>query len=65
MGVIIVIVIAIFGIPFLIGFLNDSKDITIQCDGCGRYCGVPRDTYKKKEHEAGLVKYYCGRCRGI
>jgi len=64
LGVIILIVIIVLVVRAFMsanGMSFDNKEI--RCDGCGGYCTVSRREYNKKEHEAGLVKYYCGRCR--
>jgi len=65
MGIIVAIVIVLaFGyhVILFIETLHLGKK-RIRCDGCGEDCYVRSDEYKKDEHEAGLIGYYCGKCR--
>jgi hypothetical protein len=34
----------------------------ISCDDCGRTIRVKRSEYKKEDHKAGLINYYCHDC---
>jgi len=62
---IIAIVIVILIVKTFIGALTGSGEMDIRCDGCGNYSYVSKKEYDKKAHQEGLVKYYCGKCRGI
>jgi len=71
LGGLVAVIVIIAPIVLIVAlFINSHKGtwdwdwVDIPCDGhCGNMCEVRKSEYKKKEHKAGLVKYYCRSCR--